>query len=85
MRAAAPYTDDLLPVNNLTALLDLAEHLNNLSQSRPVRHQHTSRPVEEEAPVAAAPAQQQRSWHASANPTFRHPMWGRGEPRNGVG
>ena len=85
MQAAAPYIDDLLPVNNLAALLDLAEHLNNLSQSRPVRHQHTSRPVEEEATVAAAPAQQQRSWHASANPTFRHPHVGtRGAGGRGI-
>ena len=44
MRAAAPYIDDLLPVNNLAALFDLAEHLNSLSQSRPVRHQHTIAP-----------------------------------------
>ena len=83
MRAAVPYIDDLLPVNNLAALFDLAEHLNGLSQSRPVRQQHTSRPAEEEAPVAAAAAPQQRSWHADANPTFRHPMWGKGEPGNG--
>ena len=92
MQAAAPYIDDLLPVNNLAALFDLAEHLNGLSQGRPVRHQHTSplsrhpreggNPEGQEA--AAAPAPQQRSWHAGANPTFRHPMWGRGEPGNGA-
>ena len=83
MQAAAPYIDDLLPVNNLAALFDLADHLNGLSQSRPVRQQHMSRPVKGEAPVVAAPTPQQRSWHAGANPTFRHPMWGKGEPGNG--
>ena len=92
MQAAAPYIDDLLPVNNLAALFDLAEHLNGLSQSRPVRQQQTppfsrhsregGNPEGQE--VVASPAPQQRSWHAGANPTFRHPMWGRGSPRNGA-
>ena len=76
MRAATPYIDDLLPVHNLAALLDLAQHLNALAQSSPVRKQ--SAPVAEEpAEAVAAPAQ--RSWHAGANPSFRHPMWGRGD------
>ena len=35
MRAAAPYIDDLLPVHNLAALLDLARHLNGLATSWP--------------------------------------------------
>ena len=29
--------------------------------------------------VAAPAAPVQRSWHSDANPSFRHPMWGRGE------
>ena len=77
MQAAAPYVDDLLPVNNLAALVDLARRLNALSSSRPVRQQHPQRPTET-APPAAAPSQ--RSWHTNANPSFRHPMWGRGDP-----
>ena len=84
MQAAAPYIDDMLPVNNLAALLDLAEHLNGLSQGRPVRQQQAPRLAEEAPTLAATAAPQQRSWHASANPTFRHPMWGRGEPQNGA-
>ena len=77
MQAAAPYIDDLLPVNNLAALLDLARHLNNLPSSRPARQQQAQRAPEAEPPVAGS---SQRSWHADANPTFRHPMWGRGTP-----
>ncbi len=78
MQAAAPYIDDLLPVNNLAALFDLARHLNGLPSSRPARQQQAQRPGEAERPLAAGPSQ--RSWHAGANPTFRHPMWGRGTP-----
>ncbi len=76
MRAAAPYIDDLLPVHNLAALLDLAHHLNALGSSWPMRKQSPA-PMAELAEAVAAPVQ--RSWHADANPSFRHPMWGRGE------
>ena len=86
MQAAAPYIDDLLPVNNLAALLDLAAHLNSLSQGRPRAPPADLSALRRPQPLveAAAAAPQQRSWHAGANPTFRHPMWGRGEPRNGA-
>ena len=77
MQAAAPYIDDLLPVHNLAALLDLARHLNQLAGDRPVRRQQPS-PATSEMVEVAAPTPQ-RSWHADANPTFRHPMWGRGD------
>ena len=76
MRAAAPYVDDLLPVHNLAALLDLARHLNGLTTSWPVRRQSAPPLVETTEAVAAEPTQ--RSWHRDANPSFRHPMWGRG-------
>ncbi len=78
LRAATPYIDDLLPVHNLAALMDLARHLNALSTGAPERRQRPPT-VEADAsePEAAAPAQ--RSWHRDANPTFRHPLWGRGE------
>ena len=83
MRAAAPHIDDLLPVHNLAALLDLARHLNGLTTSRPVRRQgHAQPPEVVEAVTAAAPAAQ-RSWHGDANPTFRHPLWGRGSRERG--
>ena len=42
MKAAEPYIDDLLPVHNLAALIDLADHLNGLSASWPVRRTGTS-------------------------------------------
>ena len=78
MRAAAPYIDDLLPVHNLAALVDLARHLNGLNSGRAVRRQtHAEAPDAREA-VAAEAAPTQRSWHGDANPSFRHPMWGRG-------
>ena len=75
MRAAAPYIDDLLPVHNLAALLDLARHLNSLAASRPARKSAPTAAAKT-AEVVAAPSQ--RSWHTEANPSFRHPAWGRG-------
>ena len=78
MQAAEPYIDDLLPVHNLAALVDLANHLNGLSDAWPVRRQAPPKiPTEEKVPVG--PEATQRSWHREANPTFRHPMWGRGQ------
>ncbi len=76
MRAAAPYIDDLLPVHNLAALLDLARHLNGLATTGPVRKQSAPPPSVDTTTAAAAPVQ--RSWHTAGNPSFRHPMWGRG-------
>ena len=78
MRAAAPYIDDLLPVHNLAALVDLARHLNVLNAGRPVRRQRHAEAREATVATTEAPAPVQRSWHGSANPSFRHPMWGRG-------
>ncbi len=86
MRAAAPYVDDLLPVHNLAALADLARHLNGLDSGRPVRRQrHAETPETATAAASAAPppAPSQRSWHTAANPSFRHPAWGRGAHRRG--
>ncbi len=78
MKAAEPYIDDLLPVHNLAALIDLADHLNGLSASWPVRGQTSPKPTAEaKVPAEALPTQ--RSWHKEANPSFRHPMWGRGK------
>ena len=39
MRTALPYVDDFLPVHNLASLEDLAQHLQKVSQKRPVRRQ----------------------------------------------
>ena len=82
MRAAAPYIDDLLPVHNLAALLDLARHLNGLTTSWPVRRQVPLSVMEPAEVVTAPPGQ--RSWHTDANPSFRHPMWGRGSGERGA-
>ena len=76
MRAAMPYIDDLMPVHNLASLEDLARHLNTLSDSRPERRQHIAAPeIEDDAPVVARARGSAR--HRTANPTFRHPLWGR--------
>ena len=79
LRAATPFIDDLLPVHNLAALMDLARHLNALAGGSPSRRQRpmVAQAETEAEPEAAAPGQ--RSWHRDANPTFRHPLWGRGE------
>ena len=79
MRAAGPYIDDLLPVHNLAALLDLARHLNALGSSWPVRKQSPLSAPEAEEAVAVPAAPAQRSWHREGNPSFRHPLWGRGD------
>jgi len=39
IQTALPYTDNFLPVHNLASLEDLAQYLQKLSQSRPVRRQ----------------------------------------------
>ncbi len=82
MQAAEPYIDDLLPVHNMAALMDLADHLNDLSDSWPVRRQTPPRRAELTEASVESDRQQQRSWHGEANPTFRHPMWGCGQQQN---
>ena len=76
MQAAAPYIDDLLPVNNLASLEDLALHLNTLSSVRPERPQRT-RPEPEVVPAEPAPAQ--RSWHRGWEPNVPPPHVGPGD------
>ena len=78
MRAAAPYIDDLLPAHNLAALLDLARHLNGLATTGPVRKQSVPPPTVDTTEATASASPGQRSWHTAGNPSFRHPMWGRG-------
>ena len=82
MQAAEPFIDDLLPVHNMAALIDLAHHLNDLSDSWSVRRQMPPRGVEREEALAETAPQQQRSWYGGANPTFRHPLWGRGQQQS---
>ena len=82
MRAAAPYVDDMLPVHNLASLDDLALHLSTLSPRRPARRQGAPNPPDEVALVEGGPTEtRQRSFHRDANPSFRHPMWGKGRGR----
>ena len=78
LRAASPYIDDLLPVHNMASLIDLARRLNELAGGTPSRRQQPA-VIEVEPPEPEAAPTPQRSWHKDANPTFRHPLWGRGE------
>jgi hypothetical protein len=76
MRAAIPYIDDLLPIHNLASLEDLARHLNTLPGNRPERRQRIVPPeIEDDVPAPARVRGSSR--HRTANPTFRHPLWGR--------
>ena len=79
MQAALPFVDDLLPVHNLASLEELAMHLNTLS-SRPGarRRQVLTAVSEQDAEEANPPRPTHRSPYPDANPTFRHPLWGRG-------
>ena len=80
MQAALPFVDDLLPVHNLASLADLARRLSKLSPQRATRRQQVSLELSATAVEdAATPMSRQRSSHLGANPTFRHPLWGRGE------
>ena len=82
MQAAMPFVDDLMPVHNLASLEELARHLSSLSPRRPTRRQQTPVPSEEAVEQASPPKPtRQRSYHKDANPSFRHPMWGKGRGR----
>ena len=76
MQAALPYIDDLLPVHNLASLEDLALHLNTLPDNRPVRLQQGVSVEKEEEETIEGQGRKPRK-HQFANPTFRHPLWGR--------
>lgn len=74
MQAALPHVDDFLPVHNLASLEQLAQHLNRLSSRAPLRRQ---RPLSPEAAAAVAVASDAPRGRLDANPTYRHPLWGR--------
>lgn len=78
LRAATPFVDDLLPVHNLASLFELARHLNSLTAGAPERRQRAAG-AEAAAGEVEASGALGRSWHRGGNPTFRHPLWGRGE------
>jgi uncharacterized protein with von Willebrand factor type A (vWA) domain len=79
MQAALPFVDDLLPVHNLASLEDLARRLSTLSPKRGVRRRQVLTPVSaQDGEQATSPQPTHRSPHPEANPTFRHPLWGRG-------
>ena len=79
IRAALPYVDDFLPVHNLASLEDLVVHLNTLTAQRSARRQQVSVPsMDPGSPLRASSLSQTRSPHRDVNPSFRHPLWGKG-------
>ena len=69
LRAATPFIDDLLPVHNLAALMDLARHLNALAGGSPSRRQ---RPMGAAAEAEAEPEAAARgSARGTGTPTRR--------------
>ena len=79
MQAALPYVDDFLPVHSLASLEDVAAYLNTLSPQRPGRRQQVSVSpnAPAETPAAVTQPAPRDSAHRDADPTFRHPLWGR--------
>ena len=77
MKAALPYVDDFLPVNNLNSLDSLARHLSTSNQDRILgrayRPQIPEDPEPEPDPVVAP----DRPIDRIILPTFRHPEWGK--------
>ena len=78
MQAALPFVDDHLPVHNLASLEDLALHLNALPPHRPARRQHVGPVWVEPEPEEPETTSNTSRRPIDANPTFRHPRWGRG-------
>ena len=76
MQAAIPYIDDFVPVHNLDSLEALAEHLSALSPQRPSRPQQASFPTAA-APIPTGTTPPSTSPHSEADPSFRHPLWGK--------
>jgi uncharacterized protein with von Willebrand factor type A (vWA) domain len=75
MKAALPYIDDFLPVNNLNNLESLARHLSVLGPDRVLgRAYRKPTPEEPEPEPVVAP---DRPIDRLIQPSFRHPMWGK--------
>ena len=75
MKAALPYVDDFLPVNNLNSLESLARHLSALRPDRALGQAYRPPTAEEPEPESAAVTD--RPIDRLNLPTFRHPMWGK--------
>ncbi len=75
MKAALPYIDDFLPVDNLNSLESLAEHLSSLGAGRTLgqayRQPVADEPEAQPVPVADRPIDRLKL------PTFQHPEWGK--------
>ncbi len=84
MQAALPYIDDFLPAHNLHSLQELARHLNQLSDRRPLQpaRRRTNEttdasPADESASHdGTVAARSRRDLNPALAPTFRHPLWG---------
>jgi uncharacterized protein with von Willebrand factor type A (vWA) domain len=79
MQAALPHVDDFLPVHNLASLEDLARRLSDLPAKRGERrrlHNPLTPPLSQ-GERANGVEGSTASGQVDANPTFRHPLWGR--------
>ena len=74
MKAALPFVDDFLPVNNLNSLDSLSLHLSSLGPDRQLGQAYRT-PVEEEPEPEHAP--EDRPIDRMNLPSFQHPLWGK--------
>ncbi|MCH8989743.1 MAG: VWA domain-containing protein [Chloroflexi bacterium] len=77
MRAALPYIDDFLPVNNLNSLDSLSQHLSTLRPDRALGQAYRPPAAEEPEPEPEPVATRDRPIDRLNLPTFQHPMWGK--------
>ena len=81
MQAALPYIDDFMPVHNLNSLTALARHLNQLARHHRLSYRYRPpavAPEQKEAEPEAVSPLNRRDMNPALQPTFRHPLWGRG-------
>jgi uncharacterized protein with von Willebrand factor type A (vWA) domain len=81
MQAALPHIDDFMPVHNLNSLTALARHLNQLDRRHRLSYRYRPpavAPEQQNEGPEPMPAPNRREINPALQPTFRHPLWGRG-------
>jgi hypothetical protein len=81
MQAALPYIDDFMPVHNLNSLTALAQHLNQLDRHHRLSYRYrppVAAPEQPEEQPDSTYIPNRRDMNPALQPTFRHPLWGRG-------
>ena len=74
MKAALPFVDDFLPVNNLNSLDSLSQHLSSLGPDRQLGQPYRA-PAPEEPELE--PVAEDRPIDRLNLPSFQHPLWGK--------